>query len=350
MTHSKLSMTRKVKVGVGFAPSMPAPRVVETARVAERLGFDVFWLTAAQLSWREVMTLLGALALATDRIELGPGVSHLAGRHPSVIASAIATVDELAPGRARLGIGVGDSGALNLGLPKATLRELETAVVDIRALLDGHQVEGPGRTIRLSHAPTANRVPIYVAGASDRTHQMSGRVADGALISGLPDELANSIQAVRAGEREAGRPAGSTRILLWTTVCVNDDLEAARSAVRGSVARRAMNSYARLARLGQLEDEDRQALERLERAYDTRQHGLAGHVLAELVPERWIDRFAIVGPPDRVRARLEGAIEQGADEISMILMGPSPNERGGVQQLERFAESVLAPLKQVAAL
>jgi 5,10-methylenetetrahydromethanopterin reductase len=341
----RLSMTGRVKFGVGFAPSMAAPKVVETARLAEQLGYDVFWLTDSHLISREVMTLLGALAVATERIELGPGVSHLAGRHPSVIASAMATLDELAPGRARLGIGVGDSGALNLGVPKATLRQLEAAVVDIRALLDGHEVDGAARSIRLTHAPTANQVPIYVAGASERTHQMSGRVADGALISGMPDELETAIRAVRAGEREAGRQPGSTRILLWTTVCVNDELEAARAAVRGAVARRAMNSYGRLARLGQLDADDLEALTRLEREYDTRHHGLAGQALSDLVPERWIDRFAIVGPPHRVRSRIEQAIDQGADEVSMILMGPTPNERGGVQQLHRFAEAVLMPIR-----
>ena len=125
-------------------------------------------------------------------------------------------------------------------------------------------------------------------------------------------------------------------------MCVDDDLEAARAAVRGAVARRAMNSYGRLARLGQLDADDLEALTRLEREYDTRQHGLAGQVLSDLVPERWIDRFAIVGPPDRVRSRIEQAIAQGADEVSMILMGPNPNERGGAQQLHRFAETVLA--------
>jgi alkanesulfonate monooxygenase SsuD/methylene tetrahydromethanopterin reductase-like flavin-dependent oxidoreductase (luciferase family) len=193
------------------------------------------------------------------------------------------------------------------------------------------------------------QVPIYVAGASERTHQMSGRVADGALISGLPDELPGAIGAVRAGEREAGRAPGSTRILLWTTVSVNDDDEVARSAVRGSVARRAMNSYGRLARQGLLAEDDREALSRLEREYDTRQHGLGGAVLANLVPERWIDRFAIVGPPERIRQRLEHAITQGADEISMIFMGPGTNERGGPEQLSRFAESVLAPMRAAAA-
>jgi 5,10-methylenetetrahydromethanopterin reductase len=265
-----------------------------------------------------------------------------------VIASAIATVDDLAPGRARLGIGVGDSGALNMGLPKATLRELERAVTDIRALLDGHEVDGPGRSIRLGHAPTQQLVPIYVAGAGERTHQLAGRVADGALISGLPDELPACIAAVRAGEREAGRAAGSTRILFWTTVSVNDDLEAARGAVRGAVARRAMNSYGRLAKLGQLAEDDLEAFRRLEQSYDTRLHGLAGQHLADLVPERWIDRFAIVGPPDRVRARIEKAIADGADEVSIILMGPAPGERGGPEQLERFANEVLKPLRATA--
>jgi 5,10-methylenetetrahydromethanopterin reductase len=327
---------------------MPAPKVIETARLAERLGFDVFWLTDSHLISREAMALLGALAVSTERVEFGTGVSHLAGRHPSVIASSMATLDELAPGRARLGIGIGDSGALNMGLPKATLRELEAAVVAIRALLDGHEVDGPGRPIRLSYAPTPQVVPIYVAGASERTHQMTGRVADGALVSGLPDELPAAIQAVRDGEREAGRPPGSTRILLWTTVCVDDDLEVARSAVRGSVARRAMNSYGRLARRGMLAADDAEALARLEQSYDTRQHGLGGQTLAELVPERWIDRFAIVGPPKRVRAQLERAIDAGADEISMIFMGPAPNERGGPEQLTRFADGVLGPMRSVA--
>ena len=328
----------KVKFGVGFAPNVPAPEVVEAARLAERLGYDVFWITDSHLISREAMTMLGALAVATERVELGPGVSHLAGRHWSVIASAMATLDDLAPGRARLGIGVGDSGALNMGVPKASLRELEAAVVSIRALLDGQAADGPGSTsLRLSFAPTRQRVPIYVAGASERTHHMSGRSADGALISGQPDELAASIASVRAGEREAGRPPGSVRILLWTTVCVDDDLEAARAAVRGPVARRAINAYGRLARLGRLDPEDVEPLRRLEQVYDTRQHGLGGHVLADLVPERWIDRFAIAGPPDLVRARLERAIQAGADEVSAILMG-AQSKRGSAEQLHRFAQ------------
>jgi 5,10-methylenetetrahydromethanopterin reductase len=338
-----------IRFGVGFAPNVPAPQVIEAARVAERLGFDVFWITDSHLAAREAMSMLGALAVSTNRIHLGPGVSHLAGRHPSVIASAMATLHELAPGRIRLGIGVGDSGPLNLGVPRTSLADLETAVVGIRMLLEGGAVDGGSRQLSLmSVKPGSNPVPIFVSGSGERTHRMSGRVADGALISGMPDQLAASIASVRAGEAEAGRPARSTKILFWTTVAVDDDRQAARAAVRGSVARRALNTFGRLAKQGQLEPEDLQAFERLQREHDQ------GHALeafdTNLVPERWIDRFAIAGTPQDVRARLQTAIATGAEEISTILMSPRSSARGSPDQLERFAESVMRPIRSADKL
>lgn len=333
-----------VKFGVGFAPNVGAPKVIDTARLAEDLGFDVFWLTDSHLAGREALAMLGALAVSTQRIHLGPGVSHLAGRHPTVIASAMATLDELAPGRIRLGIGVGDSGPLNLGVPRTSLRDLEQAIGDIRGLIQGHDVPGPSRPVKLAYGSPDRNVPIYVAGSGEKTHRMTGRVADGALISGQPDELPASIANVRAGEREADRPAGATRILLWTTVAVDDDRAAARAAVRGSVARRALNSYGRLAKQNLLSAEDAEALARLQAAHDGGHVWEAGY--ADLVPERWVDTFSIAGTPQEVQDKLARAIQNGAEEISMILMGPRSGERGSADQLTRFAESVLHPMRK----
>src|SRR6266851_4923418 len=308
-----------VRFGVGFAPNVPAPQVIESAQLAERLGYGTFWITDSHLVVREAMTMLGALATSTSRVNLGPGVSHLAGRHPSVIASAMATLDELAPGRIRLGIGVGDSGPLNLGVPRTSLHELETAVTSMRDLLDGREADGATRKLSLGYVHTPHRVPIYVAGSAERTQRLAGRVADGALISGMPDDLATAIGFVREGEREANRSVGSTRILLWTTAAIADDREQARASVRASVARRALNSFGRLARAGRLNPEDAAALARLQAAHDQ------GHLWepehADLIPERWIDLFAIAVTPEEVRARLERAVQVGAEEISMILIG-----------------------------
>ncbi len=205
------------------------------------------------------------------------------------------------------------------------------------------------RKLTLGYVKTAqpHRVPIYVAGSAERTQRLAGRVADGALISGMPDELESAIKFVRQGEREANRAAGSTRTLLWTTVAIGEDRAAARAAVRASVARRALNSFGRLARAGRLSADDAAALAKLQAAHDQ------GHLWepehADLVPDRWIDLFAIAGTPAEVRARLERAVQTGAEEISMILMGPRPGDRGAREQLTHFAETVMQPINRVAA-
>ena len=333
--------------GVGFAGNVPAPQIVQSAKLAESLGFDAFWLTDSHLAVRESMSMLGALAVSTSRIRLGPGVSHLAGRHFSVIASAMATLDELAPGRIRLGIGVGDSGPLNLGVSRTSLHDLESAIIGIRNLLSGESAAGPTRKIRLSYVQQRESpVPIYVAASGHGTLRLAGRVADAALVSGMPDDLRSAIELVRAGEKEAGRVPGSTRILFWTTACVDEDRQAARAAVRGSVARRAMNTWGKAARAGQLSVEDAAALERLQAAHNKGYLWDTGY--ADLVPERWIDRLSVAGTPAEVRMRLERAIQDGADEIAMILM--SPSGRGSADQLTRFAEAVMAPIRNAAPL
>ncbi|MBV9170349.1 MAG: LLM class flavin-dependent oxidoreductase, partial [Chloroflexi bacterium] len=247
-------------------------------------------------------------------------------------------------GRIRLGIGVGDTGAQNLGVPRASLSELARAVGTIRALLAGEAVSSDSHALRLAYAPIEHSVPIYIAASGARTQQLCGRIADGALISSVPDGLKTAIEAVRSGEREAGRAVGSTRILFWTTASVDSDRQRARAAVRGGVGRRALNTLGRLARSGELPESDRAAYERLKAVHDSGRHHESDY--APVVPEEWIDRFAIAGTPVEVRERLQRAIADGADEIGTILQGPRPGDRGVAEQLTRFAESVLEPMRR----
>src|SRR5207248_5016939 len=69
---------------------------------------------------RELWVTLTACVLGTRRIKLGPGVTVPHSRHPSVTASAILTLDELAPGRIVLGMGTGGSSAQTMGDRKST--------------------------------------------------------------------------------------------------------------------------------------------------------------------------------------------------------------------------------------
>src|SRR5207247_10866512 len=109
-------------------------------------------------------------------------------------------------------------------------------------------------------------VPGSVAAAGGARRRLAGRIADGALLRVSPQELPEAIAHVREGEREASKPTAATRILLWTTVAVDEDAAVARAAVRGAVARRAMNT---LGRRQQLAMADSEALSRLQAVYDT---------------------------------------------------------------------------------
>ena len=83
-------MTR-IKFGVGIYGTDNAREALALARRAEALGYDRFWIGDSHMIWRELYVLAGAIAVATNRIAIGPGVTHLAGRHITVTASAMAT-------------------------------------------------------------------------------------------------------------------------------------------------------------------------------------------------------------------------------------------------------------------
>src|SRR5215471_16186876 len=113
-------------IGVLLNSEYPATQLVELGQLCESLGYDQLWYTDVRLL-RDCYVGLAALALRTERIHLGPGVTDPYSRHPAVTAATIATLDELSGGRALLGLGVGGGGFRELGLstplPVAALRE-----------------------------------------------------------------------------------------------------------------------------------------------------------------------------------------------------------------------------------
>src|ERR1700757_2966385 len=93
----------------------PAAQLAERARLAERCGFHAVWV-ADERFYREVYAVLTQVALATERVRMGPCVTDPFARHPALTAMAIATLDEISNGRALLGFGAGISGFVELGI------------------------------------------------------------------------------------------------------------------------------------------------------------------------------------------------------------------------------------------
>src|SRR6266478_8189475 len=192
-------------------------------RRAEQLGWDAALQPDSQLRRRDTYVLLAAAARVTERIALGPLLANPVNRHPTVTASSIATVDELAPGRVLLGWGVGDTAVRLAGLRPARVKELEASTRLMRALLDGEAVDvGAARPARLPHH---RPVPIWIAAGGPRTLRMAGGVADGVFIrvGTHPANIATAVNAIRAGARDAGRDPASVRLgAVFHTVLVDE--------------------------------------------------------------------------------------------------------------------------------
>jgi 5,10-methylenetetrahydromethanopterin reductase len=216
-------VTARVRVGLRIPPCRPIPELVAAGRRAEELGFDEVWLPDSQLLWRDVFPVAAAMLAGTERVRVGTAVTNVVTRHPAVVASAARTVAEIAPGRFSLGLGVGNSSVLPVGLRPSTGAEMRERVGEIRTLLEGGDVDFNGVRGRLRD-PVA--VPLHMAASGPKNLRLAGEIADGViLLSGVaPALLADAAARVAEGAEAVGR-AGGTPMTVSAFCCVTDDIE-----------------------------------------------------------------------------------------------------------------------------
>src|SRR5881628_2298831 len=205
-------MTALPRFGLNRFDARSVDAFAADVRRAEVLGWDAAFQPDSQLRRRDTYVLMAAAARVTERIILATLLANPVNRHPTVTASSIATIDELAPGRTVLGWGVGDTAVRLAGLRPARVKELEESTRLMRTLLDGREVEvGAARPARLPHH---RPVPIWIAAGGPRTLRMAGGVADGVFIrvGTHRANIAHAIEEIRAGAVAAGRDPSKIRV------------------------------------------------------------------------------------------------------------------------------------------
>ncbi len=226
MTKRLPSYTRVVtipKFGLNRFDNRSVAAFAADVKRAEALGWDIAFQNDSALGWRDPYVMLAAAAANTERIELAPLIVNPVTSHPAVLASSIATVDELAPGRTLLGLGSGDNAVRQLGLRPAKVADFEAATRLIKGLLDGESVEvGAPRPAFLQHH---RPVPVWIAAGGPRTLQMAGAYADGIFIrvGTSAGSISAALAEIRAGAQRVGRDPASVRLgLIVDTVLVDD--------------------------------------------------------------------------------------------------------------------------------
>ncbi len=175
----------------------------------------------------------------SSRITLGTLVAIPSNRIPAVTASAVATINYLAPGRVILGLGTGNTGRNTMGLPAVPIAEFREYTQQVRGLLQGDEVlirEGEReRWIRLLHPDRGglinidDAIPIYLAANGPKALAATGEVADGWVRNALTPQLASGFEAIRAAAVAAGRPTDKPYTVGLTGGCVLRDGESLTS-------------------------------------------------------------------------------------------------------------------------
>jgi 5,10-methylenetetrahydromethanopterin reductase len=290
--------------------------------VSEESGYSHIWVGDSHLIWREAYVNMTAMMLNTTKVKFGTGVTNPLTRHPSVLASAYATLEEYAPGRMIVGIGLGDSSVETMGLKPSTLANFEKSLEQMRELFAGKEAQLPSGKIHLLH-PCKRKVPIYIAASGPKMLELSGRIADGIVILvGVADDyIAHAREKIAAGAQAAGRKLADISLVLWVP-CAVSETAPAKDAVKAHVARVVAHPLPYI-----LDPNEQKVLEEIRKTYDYYHHmdQQANH--AEVIPDWLVDKFAIAGTVDQCRAQIERIKKSGIQQIAIIPYAPPGGSR-----------------------
>jgi F420-dependent oxidoreductase-like protein len=325
-------------------PIRNAASVVEM----EKAGLDVVWVAEAYSF--DAVTMAGYLAARTERVQIGFGILPIYTRTPTLTAMTAAGLDALSGGRAILGLGASGPQVIEgfhgvaYDRPIARTRE----VIEIcRAVWRRDRIEhdglyqiplpaergtGLGKPLKLINHPYRADIPIWVAALGDRNVELAAEQADGWLPHVLIPEQLRAVFGPALDAGNARRPAelGPLQITGGGILALDEDgfapaqkLARAQFALYiGGMGARGRNFYNTVfARQGYPEE-----------AKLVQELYLAGRKeeAAAALPEEFVARGTLIGPPGLVRERIAALRAAGVTHLHVIPVGenvPSLLER-----------------------
>jgi 5,10-methylenetetrahydromethanopterin reductase len=320
-------MKSSPRLGVRLHGGLAPKRSAELARAAEANGFASVWFAENPME-RGVMAAMAACAVATQRIELGVGVWNPYLRHPAQIAMEIGALDELSDGRAALGLGSGLSAPIKrLGIdntrPLAAMRD---SFAIVRGLLAGETVTYKGTVFsvedaKLSYTPPRADLPLLMAARGPQALALSGRVADGLMISNMcPPGFAAHAASI-------ARPK---RLMQYAPCIVSIDGDAARTAIKPVLAGMLKTFWT----LGQKVPAAKVSLVD-HSGIPEADFATAVASPATAIDRRFVDAFSIAGTPEECRTRIEAYAKAGVTDLVLTFIAADP--MADIERLARFS-------------
>jgi 5,10-methylenetetrahydromethanopterin reductase len=291
----------------------------EQAQRDEAAGWDGVTITDSQNLAPDPFVAIALAAAATETLRFGTGVTNAYTRHPAALATVAATVQETSGGRFTLGIGRGDTALFHLGMPPMPVRDFIEHTERLQSYLAGGVVDCGGRPSRIEWLDHARhpKVPLDVAASGPRVIAFGGRVAERVTlgVGADPERVAWAIDLARKAAAGAGRTDGGPALGAYVNVGCHPDPDVGRELIRGSVSAFAHFSAMPGSTGAGLDEDDRAVVAEVGRRYDSRVHLQASAAHNDALRDDFVDRFAIVGPPERCVERIVELAALGLDRF-----------------------------------
>ncbi|HZU75181.1 MAG TPA: LLM class flavin-dependent oxidoreductase [Dehalococcoidia bacterium] len=292
----------RAPVGLGLAARGDVRDTVAWVERAEQLGLESVWVHDSYFE-RDPISFLAPMAMRTSRIRLGAGALNPYTRHPFVVATTMASLDDLAPGRMALALGSGLPLRLaQMAIPAEHAPERVSAAMDeIRTLWRGERLLlNPNVPPLVPMFAPPKRIPMYIAAYTKPYLDITGEKADGYLARPMESLPAFSLMRQRILESASrhGRASSAIDFRGYLLSYISDSRREALNRAKREpfvIYMVSILSDVSLRRAG-IEREMRDRVAALWRAEEY-------HRAAESIPDELLDAFVLVGTREDVANR-----------------------------------------------
>ncbi|MES2093079.1 MAG: TIGR03842 family LLM class F420-dependent oxidoreductase [Actinomycetota bacterium] len=337
-----------MEFGAVLQTNPPASRTVHLAKLAEQHGFDYAWTFDSHLLWQEPYVIYSQILAETHRIKVGPMVTNPATRDWTVTASIYATLNEMYGNRTICGIGRGDSAVRVTNGKPTTLKELRESIHVIRELANSRSVEYNGAQLRFPWS-VGSELEVWVAAYGPLALTLAGEVGDGFILQMADLDVAEwMIASVRAAAEKVDRDPQSIKFCVAAPMYIANsdeqgDWQHMRDQCRwfgGMVGNHVADI---VAKYGEDSAVPRALTDYIKgrEGYDYNEHGRAGNIHAEFVPDEIVDRFCLLGTAEQHIEKLKALKELGVDQFAGYLQHDNKEET-----LRVYGETVIPAMRE----
>jgi len=235
-----------MKFSYVIVPTYPLKESLASIKLADELGYHAVY-AADETWWKDLWLLFAAAAAETTNIRMGPSVSGVVLREPTLIAQAAATLDELSDGRAEVVLSSGNFGLLAMhGIDwKNTkpLSRVKEGVQVIRTLLDDGAITHDGEFFNYNGLftfarPVQEHLPVKMgAMKGPKSFEASAEFSDGChhALSYTKEAYEYMVKHCTIGAERAGKDVQDLDLGAWVVFSCGEDSAAAKDAARSLV-------------------------------------------------------------------------------------------------------------------